>query len=99
MPKIFIEMKIVEEPSLNYGKLLRIRSAEYVGNWSVMLEFSDGHKIKVDFLSFLKNGSHPDLQKFLDESEFKSFTLEIGNLCWNDFEMIFPLSDLNKGKI
>jgi hypothetical protein len=35
----------------------------------------------------------------MDKERFKQFEIIDGNLNWNDYDMIFPVSDLKKGKI
>ena len=40
-----------------------------------------------------------DIQKYLDENKFSNFSLTDGNLNWNDYDLIFPISDLYNGRI
>jgi hypothetical protein len=42
---------------------------------------------------------HPGIRKYQEELLFKQFKIVDGNLNWNDYEMIFPLEDIYKGKI
>jgi len=35
----------------------------------------------------------------LDPNRFQEYKLVDGNLNWNDYDMIFPLEDLYRGKI
>lgn len=38
-------------------------------------------------------------KKYLDKNLFQSFSLEYGDLIWNDYEMCFPIWDLYEGDI
>ncbi|CAN5512853.1 hypothetical protein BH09BAC6_BH09BAC6_28110 [soil metagenome] len=35
----------------------------------------------------------------MDEALFCNFEIKDGNLNWNDYDMIFPISELYEGKI
>jgi len=35
----------------------------------------------------------------LNEKLFSNFAITDGNINWNDYELIFPISDLYNGKI
>ena len=38
-------------------------------------------------------------KKYLDKKLFQKFTIEYGNIIWNDYEMCFPIWELHEGKI
>ena len=76
-----------------------IENADYKGDYVIGLRFSDGVKRDVDFAIFLRNAKNPMTKKYLDKDAFKSFTIEYGDLIWNDYEMCFPILDLHEGKI
>ncbi len=38
-------------------------------------------------------------KKYLDKKLFKSYSLEFGDINWNDFEMCFPIWDLHEGRL
>ena len=92
-------MRIIEEYKNVSIDLLKIDSANYVGDFAIRVLFSDGHNILVDFKPFLTQSSHPSVKKYLDEILFKQFKIVDGNLNWNDYDMIFSLDDIYKGKI
>ena len=92
-------MRIVEEYKNVSIDLLKIDSANYVGDFAVRVLFSDGHNILVDFKPFLTQSLHPSVKKYLDEKLFKQFTIVDGNLNWNDYDMIFSLDNIYKGTI
>ena len=49
---------------------------------------------------FYNSHSHPQFNKYKKEANFKRFKIENGNVVWGkDWDMIFPLYDLYKGKI
>ena len=78
---------------------LKIDSAKYLSDYAIRLRFNDGTERVVDFKSFLTNSLHPSIKKYLDEKKFSNFNLIDGNLNWNDYDLIFPIWDLYKGKI
>jgi len=38
-------------------------------------------------------------QKFLDQSLFQNFSLENGDVQWNEYELCFPIWDLRECRI
>ena len=93
-------MKIVEEHPEDYlTKKLYLVKAINEGDYVISLKFNDGKKIKIDFKQFLKRSQHPEIRKYLDISKFEQFRLIDGNLNWNDYDLIFPISDLYDGKL
>lgn len=92
-------MKIVEEYNDFQVDLIEIKSAKYIGDFAIRIIFSDGLNRLVDFKSFLEGSLHPSIHKYLNEDKFKKFDIVDGNLNWNDYDLIFPVDDLHKGKI
>ena len=80
-------------------KKLKIDSAKYLSDYVIRIIFNDGNERLVDFKPFLTKSLHPTIKKYLDENKFSSFSLTDGNLNWNDYDLIFPISDLYNGKI
>lgn len=80
-------------------KQLKIDSAKYLSDYAIRIRFNDGNERLVDFKPFLSKSRHPSIKKYLDESKFSSFSLTDGNLNWNDYDLIFLISDLYKGQI
>jgi len=79
--------------------VISIEKADYKGDYVIGLRFSDGVERNVDFGSFLRNAKNPMTKKYLDKELFKSFTVDYGDLIWNDYELCFPIWDLHEGKI
>lgn len=79
--------------------VISIQKAEYKGDYKINFLFSDGVEKSIDFSMFLKNAKNPMTKKYLDKKLFQSYSLEFGDINWNDFEMCFPLWDLHEGKI
>ena len=92
-------MKIVEEPIVDYKTTIRVVSSEYISDYKIQLIFNDGQKSVIDFEKFLSSSQHPSIRLYLDTEKFKQFKIVNGNLNWNDYELIFPLSDLRNGQI
>ncbi len=93
--RIFVDYKDSES---GYSQL-KIVSAKYLSDYAIRLVFNDGNERLVDFKQFLSKSLHPSIKKYLDENKFSNFSLTDGNLNWNDYELIFPISDLYKGQI
>ncbi len=79
--------------------VVSIEKADYNGDYVIGLRFSDGVERNMDFGSFLRNAKNPMTKKYLDKELFKSFTIDYGDVIWNDYEMCFPIWDLHEGKI
>ena len=78
---------------------LKIDSAKYLSDYVIRIIFNDGNERLVDFKPFLSKSLHPTIKKYLDENKFSSFSLTDGNLNWNDYDLIFPISELYNGKV
>lgn len=59
-----------------------ITKAEYIGGYTLRLEFDDGKTQLVDFQPFLSQAQHPSIRAYLDPQKFRSFRLEYGELVW-----------------
>jgi hypothetical protein len=79
--------------------VVSILKADYKGEYLINLQFSDGVERNIDFGNFLKKAKNPMTKKYLDKELFKSFTIDYGDLVWNDYEMCFPIWDLHEGNI
>jgi hypothetical protein len=78
---------------------LEIKEARYVPRYKVELRFSDGARQVVDFGPFLRRATNPMFTKYRRLKEFRSFQVRDGDVIWGDFEMVFPIADLHKGRI
>ena len=92
-------MRIVEEYNDLQVDLVEVKSAKYIGDYAIRILFNDGFNRLVDFKPFLESSLHPSIRKYLDEKRFKQFKIIDGNLNWNDYDLIFPIDDLYKGKL
>jgi hypothetical protein len=79
--------------------VISIQKATYKGNYKIEILFSDGVKKVVDFENFIKSSKNPMTNKYLDKEKFKSFSLDYGDIVWNDYELCFPIWDLHEGRI
>ncbi len=79
--------------------VITIDNSEYVKDYILQLTFNDGKVADVDFEPFLRQSLNPLIQKYLDIKIFKEFTLEHGDLHWNDYDLCFPIADLYDGGI
>jgi hypothetical protein len=80
------------------GKEMNIQKAQHRGGCRLDLSFLDGQVQTIDFEPFLRQ-AHPELRKYVDEKEFARFSVEHGNLVWNDYEMCFPIEALYAGRL
>jgi len=78
---------------------LRVKEARYVPRYKLEIKFTDGKCRVVDFTPFLKKATNPMFSKYRTVSKFKSFRIDHGDIMWGDYEMIFPIGDLYRGKI
>jgi hypothetical protein len=79
--------------------VISIDKAEYIGEYKIKFSFSDGVERLIDFFSFLKNAKKPMTKKYLDIQLFEKYSIEYGDIIWNNYEMCFPIWDLHEGKI
>ena len=81
-------------------KTLRIIQAKATGDLSVELVFNDKSRQCINIGAFIKAHPHPQYNKYLDEDEFKKFSLDDGNIVWGeDWGLIFPIEQLHAGHI
>jgi hypothetical protein len=93
-------MKIIQDYTGNEpNDVIEIISANYIGDYAVRISFNDGIEKLVDFKPFLVKSIHPSISKYLNETLLKKFEIINGNLNWNDYDLIFPVSDLYEGQI
>jgi DUF971 family protein len=79
--------------------IISIQEVSYIGDYKINFQFSDGVERTVDFEEFLRKAKNPMTTKYLNKELFKSFTLDYGDIVWNNYELCFPVWDLHKGEI
>jgi len=79
--------------------IIHILKADYVREYKINFSFSDGVERLIDFSGFLNNAKNPMTKKYLDEKLFKNYSVNYGDILWNNYEMCFTIWDLHKGKI
>jgi hypothetical protein len=79
--------------------VISIDKAEFVREYKIKFSFSDGVERLIDFSGFLNSAKNPMTKKYLDIQLFKNYSIEYGDIIWNDYEMCFPIWDLHEGKI
>jgi hypothetical protein len=79
--------------------VISIISAEYIRDYKINLNFSDGVVRVIDFGPFLRSAKNPMAKKYLDKQLFKKYSIEYGDIVWNDYEMCFPICGLYEGQI
>ncbi|PSR54704.1 DUF2442 domain-containing protein [Adhaeribacter arboris] len=92
-------MRIWVNYNQNERQDLKIESAKYLTDYAIRMRFNDSTETLVDFKPFLFKALHPSIKKCLDESKFARFEIADGNLNWNNYDLIFPVWNLYKGKI
>ena len=81
-------------------KSISVIEVNYKEAFKLEIVFNDNKKKVIDFESFLLSHNHPQFNKYKKENNFKRFKIENGNIVWgNNWDMIFPVYDLYKGKI
>jgi hypothetical protein len=84
---------------LSEGTAIDIVHAEQVAAYKLRLSFSDGIERVVDFEPFLRRSRNPLIRVYLNPQKFANFTLEYGNLMWDDYGLCFPIADLYENNI
>ena len=79
--------------------IVSIQKANYLGGYKINFLFSDGIEKTIDFGHFLENARSPMTKKYLDKKLFQSYSIEYGDIIWNEYEMCFPVWDLHEGVI
>ena len=79
--------------------IINIIKANYLGGYSIELEFGDGKCQKVNFEPFLRKALHPEIRSYLNQDKFTQFRVEYGDLVWGDYELCFPVKDLYANQI
>ncbi len=79
--------------------VISIEKAEYLGEYKIKFSFSDSVERIIDFSDFLRKAKNPMTKKYLDKQLFKKYSIEYGDIIWNDYEMCFPIWDLHEGEI
>ena len=79
--------------------VISIINADYIGDYKINFTFSDGVERIIDFSDFLNKARNPMTKKYLDKNLFKRFSINYGDIIWNDYEMCFPIWDLHEGRI
>ena len=78
---------------------LFVTQAEYAGGYKISLSFTDGATVTVDFERFLKSSLNPHIQKYLELCNFKQFSIQDGDLQWNDYDLCFPVADIYENNV
>ncbi len=79
--------------------VISINKADYMGEYKIKFLFSDSVERLIDFSDFLMNAKNPMAKKYLDKKLFANFSIDYGDIIWNDYEMCFPIWNLHEGKI
>ena len=79
--------------------MIDIFRVEQVSDDKLKLSFSDGAERVIDFAPFLRSSRNPLIRAYLDPEQFADFTLEYGNLMWDDYGLCFPIADLYEKNI
>ena len=79
--------------------VISILKTEYLGEYKIKIIFSDNTIQTIDFKEFLTSSRNPMTRKYLDTKLFQKFTIEYGDISWNDYELCFPIWDLHEGTI
>ncbi len=76
-------------------ELIKINNAFYLGNYTLLLQFSNGKQKSLNFLSILKQYAKGEYEKFQKPQHFKKFNCSNGNISWGKNEdIIFPVQFL-----
>ena len=79
------------------GAIVDLIDAEHVSGYKLTLRFSDGTERIIDFKPFLRESRNPMIRAYLSPDRFRRFSIEHGDLIWNDYDLCFPIADLYEG--
>lgn len=84
---------------LAYGHVIEIDRVDYLHDYTLKIQFSDGMEQRVDFAPFLQGSPNPLIRRYLDLDLFRDFTVADGDLYWHDYDLCFPIADLYENTI
>jgi hypothetical protein len=79
--------------------VISIVKAEYLGDYQIKFDFSDGVERVINFFPFLSQARNPMTRKYLDQKLFSEYSIHYGDIVWNDYELCFPVWELHEGTI
>jgi len=79
--------------------VISITKAKYLEDYKIEFSFSDQTFKIIDFYDFLNGSRNPMTRKYLDKKLFQNYSIQYGDIIWNDYEMCFPIWDLHEGNI
>ena len=79
--------------------VISIDKAEYQGDFKIKFVFSDKTEQIIDFHDFLHKSRNPMTRRYLDKDLFGKYSVQYGDIIWNDYVMCFPIGNLYEGKI
>jgi hypothetical protein len=94
-----VEIRSQDSMTLPDGAVIDIEEVRYVDGYKLYLIFSDKKERTIDFEPFLSNSLNSMIRRYLNLDDFKRFTVEYGDLFWNDYDLCFPIADLYEGRI
>lgn len=80
-------------------QVILIEQAKHVGDYKLELIFNDDTRQQIDFYPFFASSLNPLIKKYLDAEEFCKFSVDDGDLEWNDYDLCFPIADLYENRI
>ena len=99
MDKLFC-FKKTSSCNNNKEKNMIVVNAEYIGDFSIKVFFSDNTDKVVNIGDFIRKHPHPQYNKYLQEKNFKKFNIESGNVVWGkNWDLIFPIEQLYNGRV
>lgn len=86
---------------MNISDDIRIKEAEYLGDYRIRFTFTDAHVSEIDFHPFLSAvGQNPMNSQYLDVTRFREFKLHKNvDVFWDDWEMCFRFETLYQGQL
>jgi hypothetical protein len=81
--------------------MIRVIRADYLNDYVIGFEFSDGKQTKVDFYPFLSMPYQNNcVSKYLDKSLFECYQIiDERDIAWNNYEMCFRFEEIYSGII
>jgi len=80
-------------------QVIWIEQVNYLEDYRLELLFNDNTSQQIDFFPFLSSSRNPLIRKYLDIEKFRKYSLDEGDLEWNDYDLCFPVADLYENRI
>ena len=80
-------------------QVISIEKVNCLGDYKLEHVFNDSSRQMLGFFPFLSSSRNSHIRKYLDIEKFRNYSLDDGDLQWNDYDLCFPIADLHENRI